>query len=309
MDLFAVEKGECGAVSEVGTHLLHQVQGKGWTTGSIAVEEPALGVEAAGFKGGAAVVHEEAVEEGEEGIDGVAWRAAGAACEGEGVVVVGEEVWEGAEVGGGGIALDTAKGVEGGGVRGQADAGFEKVGRADQFEGAGGVLVAVVTRSTKEDVTGVGEFGGHHVFRDGKAWGIIVGGAVLGAAEQDVSGCESVGAGEEFAVGRVEGKGDMGFGTGCHKGGAGGDVVAKADDAIEVEQGDPEFGVAVLADFHGFTVFAQVGFLKGDEQGVEMGLQGAIVLSSCFSTHAAADFLVRGWQMGSREQAEHLDFS
>jgi len=92
------------------------------------VQEAALGIEASGFEGGAAVVGEEGVEKGEEGVDGIEWGAAGASGKMEGRWIgEGEEIIEGGEVGGGGVAFDSAEGVEGGGLLEQLKAVLEEV--------------------------------------------------------------------------------------------------------------------------------------------------------------------------------------
>ena len=76
-DLLAVEEGEGGAVCKEGAEFFHQVEGEGGAAGAVAVEEAALGIEAAGFEGAAAVVREEGVEKGKQGVDGVERWAAG----------------------------------------------------------------------------------------------------------------------------------------------------------------------------------------------------------------------------------------
>ena len=65
------------------------------------------------------------VEEGEEGVDGVERRTAGAVFEDEGAAFVfgeGDEFVEDGEVGDGGFAFDAAEGVERVGVEGGFDA-------------------------------------------------------------------------------------------------------------------------------------------------------------------------------------------
>lgn len=63
LDLSAVEKRKCSPIGEEGAKFLHEIEGERRPSGSVAVKEAALRVEAAGFEGGPAIVHEEAVEE------------------------------------------------------------------------------------------------------------------------------------------------------------------------------------------------------------------------------------------------------
>lgn len=74
--LAAVEEGEREPVGENWSVLLHEVQGEGGLAGAQAVEEPDVGVKPDLL--GAAVdgAAEQAVEEGQHGVDGVGWRAA-----------------------------------------------------------------------------------------------------------------------------------------------------------------------------------------------------------------------------------------
>lgn len=66
----------------------------------------------------------------------------------------------------------------------------------------------------------------------------------------------------------MEREGDVCFGAGVHQGGGCGDVPAKGDDTVEVVKRNTEFALPFVADFNGCPVFAQVGVLKGDEEGV-----------------------------------------
>jgi hypothetical protein len=59
--------------------------------------------------------------------------------------------------------------------------------------------------------------------------------------------------------------------TGGHEGGGSGVVPAEGDDAIEVVEGDAEFGFALQFHRDCFAVFFEVGSFEGDEEGVEVG--------------------------------------
>ena len=115
-------------------------------------------------------------------------------------IVVGEEMGKDGEVAGGGIPLDASQGVEAGGAGNETDADGEEIGGVGEGEGAFRGFLAVIAGGAHEDVAGVGELGGDHVGGDGEGGGLVVGAAVLFAAQQDVSGGEAVGGSEEFPV-------------------------------------------------------------------------------------------------------------
>ena len=69
-------------------------------------------------------------------------------------------------------------------------------------------------------------------------------------------------------MGIVEGEGDIVFGTSVHELGGGNGVPAKADDALEVVEGDAEFHLTINFDGDGGPVFFQEGVFGGDEEGV-----------------------------------------
>lgn len=75
-ELLSVDQGEGGAVGEEGAELFHEIEGEGGSAGAISVEEAALRVEADRFEGAAAVVHEEGIEKGEQGVKAILGRAA-----------------------------------------------------------------------------------------------------------------------------------------------------------------------------------------------------------------------------------------
>lgn len=71
--LLAVEEGKRRAVGQEGAELFHEIESQRGTTGAIPVEEAALGVEAAGFQRTAAIVHEQGIEKGQQGVDWIEW--------------------------------------------------------------------------------------------------------------------------------------------------------------------------------------------------------------------------------------------
>lgn len=95
-----------------------------------------MGVESAGFEGGAAIMHEQAVKEGEKGIGRISRGAAGATLERNCFVMVCEEMRERRKIGGCGIPFDAAQGLKGIGTRCQAKANREEIGGLGKSEGA-----------------------------------------------------------------------------------------------------------------------------------------------------------------------------
>lgn len=220
--------------------------------------------------------------------------------------MVREELGKGGKIGGGGIAFDATQGFERVDAGGESQADFEEIGSLCECKGEGGGFVAVIAGSAKENGTGVRNFCGDDVGGDGEGGRGVVGGAVLGPAEKDVAGGEAVCGGHEFAVGSVEGKGDIGLGATRHKRSAGGGVVSEADDAIEIVQGNAEFRLAFVANLNGFAVLSEIGIFKRDEEGIEVSFHVATGDSSCRASQVLTDFLARGWQMLAREQAAHF---
>lgn len=134
----------------------------------------------------------------------------------------------------------------------------------------------------------------------------MVCGTVLGAAEEDVAGGEAVRGGHKLAVGSMEGEGDISLGATGHERGAGGGVVAKANDAIEIMERNTELGLPLMSDFDCFPILAEIGVFEGYEKGVEMGFHQAGKDSSWQENQAWADCFVRGWQTGRSEQEAHF---
>ncbi len=70
-DLLAVDERQSESICENGAEFFHQIKGKGEAAGAGLVEETGLGIEANGFAGRAAIVGEEDVEKGKQGVGAV----------------------------------------------------------------------------------------------------------------------------------------------------------------------------------------------------------------------------------------------
>ena len=70
-----------------------------------------------------------------------------------GGVVDGDEVIENGEVGGGGLALDPAQGIELGGAHGRTDAGGEEIGGITGVVAASLILVRTRVAGIQENLT------------------------------------------------------------------------------------------------------------------------------------------------------------
>ena len=270
----AVDEGEGETVCEEGAELFHEIEREGVAAGAGLVEEAGLRVEANGFTCGAAVVGEEDVEKGEEGVGAVERGAFGAAFQGESGIIACDETIEDGEVGGGGFAFNAAEEIKGGGAEGGGNAFCEEIRGAGECVGSVRRFCAVVAGGALEDGPGVVQLRGDHVLRDGKGGGFVIGAAVLLAAEEDVSGNAAVGAGDEFPVRGEEGNGNTVLVAAGHEAGRNGGVPAVSDDAFEVVERDAQFALAFMADFDGGSVFAEVGAFEGDVEGVEVGFHG-----------------------------------
>ena len=86
-----VDEGEDGGFGDEGAEFFHEVEGEGGLAEAGLVEKADVGIEADSVGGEDAIFGEEAVEEGEEGVDGIAGGAAVALAEveGEGLLAVG----------------------------------------------------------------------------------------------------------------------------------------------------------------------------------------------------------------------------
>ncbi len=269
-DLLAVDEGKGKTVREEGAELLHEVECERMTAGPGLVKEAGLGIEADGFAGGAAVVGEEDVEEGEQGVGAVERRAFASALEQKCGISGSDEVVEAGEVGCGGFAFDAAKGVEVGGADGGADAGGEEIGGAGEGVGAFGAFGAVVPRRAQEDGARIVEFGGDHVLRDRQGGGFGISTSILLAAEEDVSGHPAIGAGNEFPMRGEKADGDAMLVTTGHEAGGDRGIPAEGDDTFQIVEGDAEFAFSFVADLDGGSILAEVCAFQGDVEGVQM---------------------------------------
>lgn len=157
-DLAAIHKGESEAVDHGGAEFLHEVEGKGGAAIAGCVEEAELGFEPGSSDGGHAFGCQQGVEEGEEGIEGVAGRSAGAAVEGE-LVADGGNQKEGqvTEEGTGGNALVSPEGIEGFGAVEGVDLAGDDADCGGQFPALvfGGLFPAC---GALKDETGIFQF-------------------------------------------------------------------------------------------------------------------------------------------------------
>ena len=217
-----------------------------------------------GGKGTGGVEAQEGVEVGEQGVDAVEGRAAVAVAERKVVALLRDELAEDGEVLRGGFALEAAHGVEivGGGEGAEAVA--EGVG--DGFDGGG--IGRPFAGGAAEDVTGVGDFTGDEGAGKGGAGGGVVGAAVLDAAEEDVARGRADDIGEVAAVLGEERERDAGIGAGSEEERAAEDV-AEAHDAAEVEEREAQTDFLFDLDDDGLALFAEVGALGRDVEGVE----------------------------------------
>jgi hypothetical protein len=241
-----------------------------------------VGVEADGADGGHDLVEENGVAIAEEGVDGVAGWAAGAAVE-EGWFV--EEVLEAVEVGGGAAAfmpLQSAVGgvgLGGAGV-GQGRVGGDLAGLLDGLleggDGVGDGFVLPFAVGPHDHGAHVVEFAEDECLGEVVAEeGVVVGGG-LGQAELAVF---AEGGGEvalKTAVLVEEGD----FGVLFHEGGDGGTgegAVTLDDDAIYFDEGDADFALFCPCFFvfgdvddEGIAVFFDEGLLFGQVEGCHL---------------------------------------
>jgi hypothetical protein len=276
-ELGAVEEAEGKPVGEEGAEFLHEVEGEAGSAGPVGVEEADGGIETDAFEGGLDIVGEEGVEEGEEGVDGVSWGSAVAAGEGESGFAGSDELGEHGEVELGGLALDAAELVGGGGLLKALDA-LGELG-AGLPEGAGAIGLGAVAGGAVEGDAGVGDFAEDE--EAGQVGGLLwlVGATVLGATEEDVAGDGALDPGEEAPILGEEADLHAVSGAVSQEERAAEDV-AEADDAFEVVNRQAEAGLALDADQDGLAFLGQVGALGSDVESVEQFSHGG---SSPFS--------------------------
>ena len=273
LDLSSVQQGQCHSICEERAEFFHEIECERGATGPVAVEKPALRVEAAGLECRPAIVHEEAGEEGEEGIDGIAGRAAGTAIKRNGRIVIGEKLWDSREVSHGGIPFDSTQLIEGNGPDRKPDPPLEEIDHPREFKCAAGIFVPVIPRGPLEDISRIRDFGSHDVLCNGEAGGFAVGPAVLLSSEKDVPRSESICRRKKLAVRGMEGERDARLSAACHEGRAGDRIIAKADDALEVMKRDAEFCLAIVLHLDRLAILAEVGSLERDKERVEVSFQ------------------------------------
>lgn len=186
-DLLSIEKCEHGAIGKDGTKFFHQIEGERGTPGSVAMEKSALRIEAHGFAGRAAVVHEDDVKKREQSIHGIEGWAAGASFDLQLWIAGGDELGKGLEIECGAVALNAANAIERGGAVEVGDALENGIAGAEEYGAAVGVLIAVVAGGAHEDLAAVMKFRGDHIGGNGAGGGFGIGAAVLFTAEEDVS--------------------------------------------------------------------------------------------------------------------------
>jgi hypothetical protein len=175
-------------------------------------------------------------------------------------------VVEGAEGVGGGGALNAAEGVEVRGGAGGVEGGVDGVGGLVQAGGLG------LAGAAAQQGAAVGELAEHPLAGDAEADG-AVGGAVLGAAQEDVAGLGALDPGEEASAVAHPGDGDALGGGGVHPGGGEADV-AEADDAAEEVAWDGGGWGFVRAQLHGLAAQAELVAGVGDVQHAVDGHHG-----------------------------------
>lgn len=272
LDLAAVDKADSEAVGEGGAKFFHEVEREAVASGAVAVEEADCGVESVRGERAGGIETEQGVEVGEEGVEGVAGRAAVAFAEGELVALLRDEACEVFKILRGGFAFDSAEFVECGGLGESAEAVREAFGCVFECGGGFGGF-GVFACGAAEDVAGVGEFAGDKAAGERGAGGGVVGEAVLGAAQEDVSrGCADDVC-EVASVFGEEGNGEAGFGACAEEKGAAEDI-AETDESAEVEERKAQADFFFDFDDDGFAVFAEVCALRGDIEGVEEATHG-----------------------------------
>jgi hypothetical protein len=102
----------------------------------------------------------------------------------------------------------------------------------------------------------------------------IVGGPVLGLAQQHVPGDGSLHAGQETTVLAEEGEPHLLFGAEAHQRRTD-QHVAETHDAGDGQHRHPQLDLLLDAHHHGLGLEVQVGTLGGDEQRVQVLLHGS----------------------------------
>ena len=92
------------------------------------MKETALGIEAAGFESAAAIVHEQGIEKGKQRVHRIEWGTPGSAGDFDFRIMICEKVGKCGEVGGSGISLDAAQGIERRSTGNKTDADSQEIG-------------------------------------------------------------------------------------------------------------------------------------------------------------------------------------
>jgi len=211
------------------------------------VEEADKRVEPHGGQRGDAVVAEERIEEGEQGVEGVAWGAAVAPIHGElGAHSRAKMAGKFGKVEGGGMAFNSAQIVELQ-CRGElTETGGERV---DEQGECGGVVGGIgFAGGAGDEPAGVLDFAGDEGAGEGCGARRIGGGGVLGGAEQDGALGHAFDAGFETApVGKITDGGTV-FPTEAHGRGRDVDIGSEGEDGFAVVDGERELELAVVFD-------------------------------------------------------------
>lgn len=268
VDLAAVDETEDEAVAKEAAEFLHEIERERGATGAVSVEKADGWVEAAGFACAPGIVGKHGVEKTEQTVEGIPGRAAGAFGHAEGITVgrvEGDETVDDTEVGVGGFAFMTTKGIKSRGVEG----GWGTKGHAGAGSGKRVLRITVIAGGAEESSATVGDLRGDHGPSDGQAAGFIVGRAVLVAAEQNIARGKAADAGDKTPGAGTEADCDALF---CAKAEEGGRSVgaAKADDAAEGVDGNAKFDFSVDGDTDGTAVLVKPSTIGLDKEGIEV---------------------------------------
>ena len=259
-----------GRVGDQGTEGLHEVEGEGGAAEAGLVVEAHHGVEADGVTGDGEVFGEEAVGEGEQGVDGVAGRAAVAAIEIEAEGRRGvrfafgfDESAEGAEIEARGVAFEAEELIEGLSLEGLFGHEFH----VDEEALVGLEVIA------EDECALVADLAGDEGAGEAEAEPGFGGEAELHLAEEDVLGDQAGGdAVEPAALGEIA-DGDFVFAEGLD--GLGGDLdVAHEVELAEVVHAEFLNGFVLVLDDKDFAGAADPEALGIDVGGAEIGARG-----------------------------------
>ena len=266
LDLRPVDQGEGEPVGQRGAEFFHKVEGQRGTAGAYRVQEPKLGVQPDGFQRGAAIPCCQCVKEGEQGVESVARRAAVAGVKREVAANLRfHDHRQGGKVTGRRFPLQAAKLVKVGCQGDFAHLAGDMLGGLD--EGFPAFWLVAFPCPAHQQLAAVAKLARGGGFGEFKAKRGVVGGAVLGLAQQDVAADRPFQPGTETA--RV-GEPDDGlavFGASPQQGGAEHDVIEQYEAANVVQRHLQALGV-VHHDADGVALKPQIGIGGGDVEGV-----------------------------------------